>query len=102
MPKGDIVLISFPFTDLTSSKNRQAVIIGETSLDVTVCFITTQLHWQEDTDIKLLPNSENGLKKESLIRINKIATIENNLIKGLLGKLHFNEVQTLNKMLNFF
>ena len=43
MNKGDIVLIPFPFTDLSINKNRPAVILIESEDDVTVCFITTQL-----------------------------------------------------------
>jgi len=35
MIKGDIVLISFPFTDLCGSKLRLAVILAASSLDLT-------------------------------------------------------------------
>lgn len=45
MAKGDIVLIIFPFTDLSGNKLRPAVIRGETPQDVTVCFITSQTEW---------------------------------------------------------
>ena len=60
MPKGDIILIKFPFTDLSGSKLRPAVIIAETELDFTVCFITTQLQWQETTDVQLISNTSNN------------------------------------------
>jgi mRNA interferase MazF len=74
MAKGDIVLITFPFTDLSGNKLKPAVVLGETTQDVTVCFITTQIEWQEPTDIVLSPNNDNGLRKLSLIRVGKIAT----------------------------
>lgn len=99
MAKGDIVLITFPFTDLSGSKLRPAVILTETEEDLTVCFITTQTKWQEETDIKLYPNADNGLKKESLLRSRKFATIDKKLSKGLLGKLTIKEISELNEKL---
>ena len=64
MIKGDIVLIPFPFTDLTGIKNRPALILvcGET--DLTVSFITTQTKWLDDYDVKIEPSSKNGLKNK--------------------------------------
>ncbi len=87
MKKGDIVLIPFPFSDLTGNKNRPAIILIDSVDDVTICFITTQLKWQSDFDIIVQPTKLNGLKKTSLIRLNKIATIDKELIIGLLGQL---------------
>jgi mRNA interferase MazF len=74
MAKGDLVLITFPFTDLSGSKLRPAVVLAETTLDLTVCFITTQIQWKENSDVLLSPTPTNGLKGISLIRTNKIAT----------------------------
>ena len=99
MVKGDIILITFPFTDLSGSKLRPTVVLAETELDVTVCFITTQLQWQELTDVQLLPTSSNGLRKQSLIRTSKIATLDKALAKGLLGRLTHQEVDDLNNKL---
>ena len=96
MAKGNIVLITFPFTDLSGSKLRPAVVLADTGLDLTVCFITTQINWQEVTDVSLTPNLTNGLKKPSLIRTNKLATLDRSLVKGLLGKLSPIEIADLN------
>jgi len=99
MVKGDIILITFPFTDLSGSKLRPTVVLSATELDVTVCFITTQLQWQELTDVPLLPTSFNGLRKQSLIRTSKIATLDKTLAKGLLGRLTHIELNNLNNKL---
>lgn len=96
MAKGDIVLLSFPFTDLSGIKLRPAIILMETALDITACFITSQIGWQEATDILLSPNTTNGLKKVSLVRTNKIATLDRSLVRGLLGKLSYIELAELN------
>ncbi len=99
MAKGDIVLITFPFTNLSGSKLRPAIVLTETNLDITVCFITSQINWQEQTDIVLFPNDQNGIKKQSLVRTSKIATIDKALAQGLLGKLSANEITELNNKL---
>ncbi|MEI8204792.1 MAG: type II toxin-antitoxin system PemK/MazF family toxin [Bacteroidota bacterium] len=87
MKKGDIILVPFPFTDLTDSKNRPALVLIDSELDVTLAFISTQIHWKETYDILLKPDAENGLKKESLIRLSKLATIDNDLVFGRLGQI---------------
>ncbi len=99
MTKGDIILVSFPFTNFIGRKLRPAVILFETALDFTACFITSQTNWEEPTDVLLIPSKANGLRKESLIRTSKIATIDRQLAKGLLGKLHPNEMNQLDKKL---
>ena len=79
MTKGNIVLITFPFTDLSGSKLRPAVILVETTLDITVCFITTQTDRQDATDVLLIPDTTNRLKKQSLVKTGKIATLDKSL-----------------------
>jgi mRNA interferase MazF len=76
MKKGDIVLIPFPFTNLKGVKRRPAVILYKGELDVIVTFITSRVKWEENTDLLIVPDQLlNGLKKPSLIRIDKIATL---------------------------
>jgi len=99
MNKGDIILIPFPFTNLSGSKKRPALILISGKLDLTVSFISTQLQWQEPTDLLLQPNISNGLKKTSLVRLSKIATIEKKLAIGKLGSIDTNELSTLDKNL---
>ena len=38
-------------------------------------------------DVKIEPSYTNGLKKSSLIRLSKIATIDRDLVTGKLGQL---------------
>ena len=99
MKKGDIVLISFPFTDISGNKNRPAIILINSDEDITVCFVTTQLKWQSDYDIIIQPSLSNRLKKTSLIRLNKFATLDKNMVIGLLGELDNNYIEILNRNL---
>lgn len=61
--------------------------------------ITTQISWQEPTDVLVIPSEKNGLRKKSLIRTNKIATLDRSLAKGLLGNLTSSEIDNLNNKL---
>ena len=99
MKQSDIVLVPFPFTDLSGNKVRPALVLIVTTLDVTLSFITTQLQWQEPTDLLLTPGSQNGLKKVSLIRLSKLATIDFNLVQGRLGTLGINELAAVHQNL---
>ena len=96
MLKGDIILIPFPFTDLTGTKLRPAIVLINSNYDITVCFITTQIKWKEVTDIEIFPTANNGIKKYSLIRLSKIATVDKSLTVGRLGRLEKEELYTLN------
>ena len=99
MKKGDIILLSFPFTDLKGKKIRPALVLVVSDLDVIVAFITTQFKWQNSCDILLEPNDLNGLKKTSLVRVSKITTIDKDLILGKLGQLDSFDMQKINQNL---
>ncbi len=99
MKQGDIVLVPFPFTDLAGSKVRPALVLIVTTLDVTLAFVTTQLQWQESTDLLLNPNPLNGLKKVSLIRLGKLATVDRNLIEGRMGELEADQLLAVHQNL---
>jgi mRNA interferase MazF len=96
MKKGDIILIPFPFTDLTGNKNRPALVLVSGELDVTIAFISTQLKWKESSDILLEPTEKNGLKKNSIVRLSKLATVDKDLVLGILGSLYYAELTLVN------
>lgn len=99
MKKGDIVLIPFPYTDLTGNKNRPALVLISSEKDITVSFISTQIHLKEYYDILIRPSNTNGLKKESLLRLSKIATLDKDLALGLLGRIDKSYLQLINSNL---
>lgn len=102
MVKGDIVLIPFPFTDLTGTKLRPALILASSKFDITVCFITSQTHNAESTDVHLQASLTNGLKVDSIVRTSKIDTLERSLAKGLLGDLTTQEITLIEQSLKTY
>lgn len=99
MIKGDIVLVPFPYTDLTGSKIRPALVLLNDELDIVCAFITSQTDWQEENDLLITPSISNGLKKTSLIRLGKLATLDKNIVWGKMGELTANEKLDLDKKL---
>lgn len=96
MEKGDIILIPFPFTDLSGNKKRPALVLASSEVDITVAFISTQIRRKEETDVFLEPTKGNDLKKSSLLRLSKFATIDKNLAIGLIGKVDDKTISEIN------
>jgi mRNA interferase MazF len=99
MKKGDIVLIKFPFTDLSGFKNRPALVLISRESDVVVSFITSNIIHSEHWDIILEPNLENGLKQISTIKISKIATLDKTLVLGKIGQISSSDILKVNESL---
>lgn len=85
--KGTVVLVPFPFTDLTGNKVRPALIIsqGKISDDIIVVFITSQDKLKAKNLVSVAPDADNGLKVSSKIVCSKIATVEAKIVLGELG-----------------
>ncbi|MDP3772499.1 MAG: type II toxin-antitoxin system PemK/MazF family toxin [bacterium] len=92
---GDVVLIPFPFTDLTAVKQRPAVVLSSSQFnrkheDVIVVAITSHLSRKIADDEYLLDAREQksaGLPITSLIKLGKIVTLEQHLIRKKLGRI---------------
>lgn len=86
---GSIVLVPFPFTDLTSAKVRPALIISKDNQkmeDVIVCFISSKESSNKKHSIAIESTKDTGLKVRSVVRFDKIATLNKRVILGELGK----------------
>ncbi len=99
MTKGSIILIPFPFSDLSGSKKRPAVVLFANDLVLIVVFISTQMQYAEPLDILIAPALENGLKKLSYIKVNKISTLDRRLAIGRLGNLSNQDLAILDNNL---
>jgi mRNA interferase MazF len=99
MKKGDIIFVPFPFTDLSGTKLRPAVVLINSRQDVVVAFITSQLKWKTETTIPIKSSEINGLKSDSFVRLDKITTLDKEIVVGRLGSLTEAEVEKMNKEL---
>ena len=90
--KGDIVLVPFPNSDLTQGKLRPALVLYEDNIEneTTIAYISSKTPIiPSPCDILVTRGTrsfdESGLKMNSIIKMNKIATIKYRFIAGLLG-----------------
>ncbi|UYZ62559.1 type II toxin-antitoxin system PemK/MazF family toxin [Hymenobacter weizhouensis] len=87
MKPGTIVVLPFPFTDLSGHKLRPALVLAIRPADITVAFISSQVQFPRSSDVLVQPSAINGLRVASFICTDKLATIEARLAKGELGEL---------------
>ncbi len=86
---GEVVVIPFPFSDLTQSKVRPALCLADAGRgDYVLCQITSQPYGDpialkvDDQDF-----ATGGLHVESFVRPGKLFTADANLILSVEGKL---------------
>ena len=95
LQRGDIVLVPFPFTDLSTEKLRPAVIasVDPQKTDVIIAFISSVVSSGELSGTDYLLRQDNpdftqtGLKKTSTFRMGKLLTVERNKIIRRLGRV---------------
>ncbi len=107
--RGDVVLVPFPFTDLTRQKARPAVVVSSerfnaASADVILVAISSKLPaTSNDTDLVLQHGSADfqttGLRVSSVIRTAKLVTLQQSLIYTTLGKLDSRVIDELDERL---
>ncbi|MEW6040713.1 MAG: type II toxin-antitoxin system PemK/MazF family toxin, partial [Elusimicrobiota bacterium] len=92
--KGDVIVVPFPFSDLTQAKRRPALVI--TTLDgsdIILCQITSQ-QVKDKYAILLNENdfSDGSLKQPSNIRPNRIFTADKSIILYRIGHIKFEKI----------
>lgn len=87
--KGDVVVVPFPFSDLTQAKRRPALVVSTLEGDdLILCQITSQTIRDNyaisvtDKDFEM-----GGLKQPSNVRPNRLFTADNSIILYRVGGL---------------
>lgn len=101
--KWDIVLVSFPFSDLKTTKKRPALIIGSGSVDshqyYLILFITSKIPAQlEPGDYRIEAWQKAGLPKPSMVRY-KVATVDASIVLKKLGTIDLVDRNHINTLL---
>jgi len=95
--KGDVVVVPFPFSDLTQAKRRPALVIAKLEGDdLILCQITSQAirdNYAISIDDK---DFETGsLKQSSNVRPNRIFTADSHIVLYKIGNLSATKVNEI-------
>jgi mRNA interferase MazF len=93
--QGEVVLVPFPFSDLSQAKKRPALVVSANwynrcGPDCVLIGITSTVHSTLEPDEVLIQKSEvkqAGLLFDSVVKTGKIFTIQQNLVVKSLGTL---------------
>ena len=103
LEKDDIVLVQFPFSDLSQTKLRPALVLAVSKNidEITLCFISSQKPQSLSSDEFAIAKSDGefaqtGLKTDSKVRVTRIITLEHRLILRKIGKLGKKQTEKLN------
>jgi mRNA interferase MazF len=97
---GDVVLVPFPFTDQSTTKQRPAVVISSAAYqrerhDLIILAITSQVRAAATVgEVSVKDWKQAGLIKPSVMKP-VIATIERRLVRKRMGTLSTDDQQTL-------
>lgn len=86
---GVVVLVRFPFSDLSSSKLRPALVVAPSGgTDWILCQITSN-PYSDSAAVALTPGSfaEGGLPRESFVRPAKLFTANETIVVRSVGRL---------------
>lgn len=96
LARNDVVLVSFPFTDLSGTRVRPGLVVGRVNgHDLIVAFITSRVGTVNGRDA-LAEHTLNrsdadfpaaGLKTDSIIRLDKLATLNRGLVRRRIGRI---------------
>ena len=102
MKTGDIVLIPFPFSELTQVKIRPAVVVTETKdkyRDLILAAVSSQLPASlSSAEIILKSDSLNGLRASSVIKVDRIFTLKKEKVITTIGRLSLNHTDEFRKV----
>ncbi len=98
---GDIILVPFPFTDLSSTKTRPALVLhyNNKTKDIIILAITSQKRGYQEHPINNDDLRKGVLPLRSFVRQDKVTTLHSKLVRKNVASL---KEPSLNKIINLF
>lgn len=104
---GEVVVINYPFSDLSQTKLRPALLLGKLPgdhEDWLVCMISSRVRQQIDGFDEAIKTDDadfgqSGLKAASVIRIGRLLVVEGKLLPGSLGSISTERLQRVRSRL---
>lgn len=103
--KGDVIVLPFPFSDLSSSKKRPALIVADLRGDDFILAQITSDARFDDYSLTLTNEEfkEGNLKLTSMIKPNRLFTAEKSIFLYKIGSLKNSKIKEVEKeIVNIF
>jgi mRNA interferase MazF len=92
--KGDVVVLAFPFSDLSDTKRRPALVLADISGDdLILCMITKSTRDSDSIPLSDTDFMSGRLNQISNIRANRLFTAHSNLIYYSAGQLKSRKIK---------
>lgn len=93
--KGEVVVLPFPFSDLSASKRRPALVITPLQGDDVILCMVTSRAVRDSNAISLTSSNfaSGGLSRQSYVRPNRLFTADSRIILRSIGKLTDDKMQ---------
>ncbi len=100
--KGDVVLVPFPFSDLSSSKTRPAVVVSVSELEETtgnfIAAMITSIKHETPYDYEIKDWKAANLLSPSWVRM-KLVSLEPSLVRYRPGRLKQTDISAIDNIL---
>ena len=106
--EGQVLLFKFPYADQIEGKVRPALVIRKVvgpHEDWLICMISSQLSQKIEGFDEVLSKEDgdfrqSGLKQASVIRIGRLAVVQNMILLGSIGEINAERLERIKKKLS--
>ena len=91
---GDVIIVPFPYSDLSKSKHRPALVVADVGRGDYVFSQITSKPYDDPHALSLseIDFSDGGLRRESFVRVGKLFTANEALILCIAGHLTYSKL----------